>query len=263
MATPESAVSQDDNPLFDLQRTIYSSKNYTRRRLHQIRLQWVTKAIQKYAPVAAGAPVIEYGPGSGIYLPILARYCEEVIGADIETAYLSGIEPLRGPIGNLRLVVDNIEGSGFKDDTFGLVLCSEVLEHVPDPKRALRTIHRILQPGGIAIVTTPQRYSLMELSCKVAFLPGVITLVRHIYQEPVLETGHISLCSARRFQSLLRECGLQVVEESKFGLYVPLVAELGGNAGGRMIAALEARMGRPVFDWMLWTQAYVLRKPAG
>lgn len=250
----------NDNPLFELQQTIYSSKNYTRRRLHQSRFGWVIEAIKKHAPRVAKSRAIEYGPGSGLYLPRLAKAFDSVTGADIELAYLSGIEQLAINNDAINLVVDDIQASKFEAGAFGFVLCSEVLEHVPSPEAALKTISKILQPGGIAIVTTPQRYSLMELSCKVAFLPGVIQLVRLIYREPVLETGHISLRSYDRFNAAISNCGLKVIEHKKLGLYVPLIAELGGEAGGRFIEALEERLRNTPLAWMLWTQAYVLQK---
>ena len=41
------------------------------------------------------------------------------------------------------------------DAAFGAVLCSHVLEHVPDDRRAMRELHRILRPGGWAIVMVP------------------------------------------------------------------------------------------------------------
>lgn len=250
-----------DNPLFELQQTLYSSSNFTRRQLHQTRLSWVTKAISTYAPSIPDSTAIEYGPGSGIYLPILAQHYAEVTGADVEQAYLSAIEPLCAMHQNLRLMEDNIQDSRFGDDSFGMILCSEVLEHVPDPERSLRTLHRILRPGGIAIVTTPQRYSLMELSCKVAFLPGVLQLVRRIYREPVLPTGHISLRSYKAFRRGILDSGFQVLDHEKFGLYIPLLAEFGRDWGGRAIQALERRLRQTTLNQLFWTQAYVLRKP--
>ena len=39
--------------------------------------------------------------------------------------------------------------------SFDWVLCNHVLEHVPDDVQALREIHRVLKPGGIAILQTP------------------------------------------------------------------------------------------------------------
>ncbi|HWI78361.1 MAG TPA: class I SAM-dependent methyltransferase, partial [Ramlibacter sp.] len=162
----------------------------------------------------------------------------------------------------LKLVVDDIQESRFKDDSFGLALCSEVLEHVPDPERSLQTLYRIVQPGGIAIVTTPQRYSLMELCCKIGLLPGVIDVVRMIYREPVLPTGHISLRTCGAFSAAIRQCGWQIVEHQKFGLYVPVLTEFGGVWGGRLIESVEQRLADTIVNRLFWTQAWVLRKPA-
>lgn len=260
MTTASSGVPAE-NPLFDLQRTLYASSNYTRRRLHQARLRWVRRAIATHAAAAPLPRAVEYGPGSGIYLPTLAQHCEQVTAADVEDAYLAGIRPLVRELPRLRLVRDDIQESRFEDGSFGLVLCSEVLEHVPDPERSLHTLYRILCPGGIAIVTTPQRYSVLELACKVAFLPGVIHLVRRVYREPVLETGHVSLRTNAAFRRAVDDAGFQVLEHDKFGLYLPVLAEFGGQAGGRLIERLERRMTGSSLDGALWTQAYVLRKP--
>lgn len=249
------------NPLFELQQTLYSSSNYTRRRLHQTRLHWVTNAISTHVATIPVSSALEYGPGSGIYLPILAQHCAEVTAADIEPAYLLQIQPLTNELKRLNLVVDDIQDSRIEENSIGLVLCSEVLEHVPDPERALKTLYRILKPGGIAIVTTPQRYSLMELSCKVAFLPGIIQLVRRIYREPVLPTGHISLRSHSAFNAAIEDSGFVFLEHRKFGLYLPLLAEFGRDWGGHVIETLERRLRKTPLNQLFWTQAYVLRKP--
>jgi SAM-dependent methyltransferase len=250
------------SPLVELQQTLYSSGNYTRRRLHRDRLRRVAGAVTAHAPKAPIARAIEYGPGSGIYLPILIEQFPAVVAADIEKAYLDGIRPLTAAYPGLEVTVDDIQDSCFDDGSFGLVLCSEVLEHVVDPERSLMTLYRILHPGGIAIVTTPQRYSTMELCCKVAFLPGVIDLVRAIYQEPILPTGHISLRTRGAFRRAIGAAGFEILEQSRFGLYIPGVAEFCGDWGGAAIESLEHRLrGTPV-ESLFWTQAYVMRKPS-
>lgn len=43
----------------------------------------------------------------------------------------------------------------FRDGCAGGVICLEVLEHVEDPARAVSEIHRVLAPGGLALVTVP------------------------------------------------------------------------------------------------------------
>jgi SAM-dependent methyltransferase len=43
----------------------------------------------------------------------------------------------------------------FDSDTFDLVICNHVLEHVPDDAKAMREIHRVLRVGGKAVLQTP------------------------------------------------------------------------------------------------------------
>ena len=48
----------------------------------------------------------------------------------------------------------------FADAAFDLVLCSHVLEHVPDDRRAMRELERVLRPGGLAVVQSPVNYEM-------------------------------------------------------------------------------------------------------
>ncbi|MDQ3588594.1 MAG: methyltransferase domain-containing protein [Actinomycetota bacterium] len=48
------------------------------------------------------------------------------------------------------------------DEAFGAILCSHVLEHVPDDRRAMAELHRILKPGGWLVVMVPLDVSRAE-----------------------------------------------------------------------------------------------------
>lgn len=52
-------------------------------------------------------------------------------------------------------VLGDVQRLPFPDDSFDTVLCTEVLEHVPDPWGAVREIRRVLRPGGQALLTSP------------------------------------------------------------------------------------------------------------
>lgn len=43
----------------------------------------------------------------------------------------------------------------FEDNTFDVILCNHVLEHVPDDTKAMSELYRVLKPGGWAILQTP------------------------------------------------------------------------------------------------------------
>lgn len=243
--------------LVDLQETLYRSANPTRRWLHCTRRDWILQALQRYALPSGDA--LEVGPGSGIYLPTLARLFGHVVATDIEAAYLRHASRLCQTLPNLRLVGDDICDSALPASSFDLILCTEVVEHIRDSAAALRGMRRLLKPGGVLVLSTPQRYSPLELTARIAFLPGVIELVRRIYREPILETGHINLMTARTVQGQLRDAGFGIVEQYRSGLYLPLLAEFGGQRGLRLLQRLAHALREGVGSNLLWTQYYVAR----
>ena len=244
----------------DLQETIYNSKNYTRRRLHSDRFLWVSKALDTCASQESGNKLaIEYGPGSGVYFDKLVRCFETVHYADINKEFLRNIEKKINNQTNVRIFVDDIQESKLEGN-YDLILCSEVLEHVVFPEKAIENIYKKLSPAGTAIITTPQKYSLMEICAKFAFLPLIFDIVKFIYKEPVEVTGHISLRTKHQIKSCLLETGFEIIEEDVFGLYIPLLAEFGGVSGGKIIEFIERMIKVTFFKHVLWTQAYMVKK---
>jgi SAM-dependent methyltransferase len=43
----------------------------------------------------------------------------------------------------------------FADGEFDFIICNHVLEHIPDDSAAIREMHRVLGPGGLAVVSVP------------------------------------------------------------------------------------------------------------
>jgi SAM-dependent methyltransferase len=58
--------------------------------------------------------------------------------------------------------VDITDMRAYADASFDFVLCSHVLEHVPDDRRAMRELHRILRSDGFAIVMVPLVHGVDE-----------------------------------------------------------------------------------------------------
>ncbi len=52
----------------------------------------------------------------------------------------------------IKMDITNIE---FQNEAFDVIYCSHVLEHIPDDRRAIRELHRILKPSGWAIILVP------------------------------------------------------------------------------------------------------------
>ncbi len=256
MARQDARLTAAD--LVGLQQTLYASRNPTRRWLHAARRTWIEAALARAAAVGRGA-ALEIGPGSGVYVPLLVRLFERVTVSDVEAAYLDAARAAAPPGAPVAFVTDDITRSRLPAAAFDVVLCTEVIEHVADSPAALAGIRRLLKPGGRLVLSTPQRWSTLEACARIAFLPGVIQLVRLVYREPVLEAGHINLLTERQARRQFEGAGLAVEESGKTGLYLPVLAEVGGEPVRRLEAWLAGYLHPGPLDCLLWTQCYVAR----
>lgn len=58
----------------------------------------------------------------------------------------------RYPAKTINMDITSIQ---FPDNQFDFILCSHVLEHIPDDKRAMRELFRVLRPGGFGLLPVP------------------------------------------------------------------------------------------------------------
>jgi Methyltransferase domain len=71
-------------------------------------------------------------------------------------ASASGIEYLSADLfSSAAMVRMDIADIEYPDETFDVICCSHVLEHVSDDRRAMRELHRVLRTGGLAILQVP------------------------------------------------------------------------------------------------------------
>ncbi len=106
----------------------------------------------------AGRPLarmLEIGCGPGFYVHGAVQLGIEARGIDLDPGAVEF-----GRSRGLALSQATIEESGFEDGKFDLVLLAQIIEHVPDPHDFLERVHRLLAPGGVVIVETPNASSL-------------------------------------------------------------------------------------------------------
>lgn len=246
-----------EDRLVEVQQTIYNSKNPTRRWLHRARRDWLFAAIQKNCNPDMN--VLEVGPGSGLYLPKLAETSKSVTGLDINQAYLNFAATLERQISSLKLVTDDITNSKLEKNSFNLILCTEVIEHIADSQAALNNMKSLLSSGGVLILSTPQKYSPLELASKLAYLPGVIQFVRMIYGEAVEDAGHINLMTESVLKSQMNKAGFRIEAQFKSGVYLPVISEFGGEWALKLEKWLEKKVRGTFLDHLLWTQYYIAK----
>jgi ubiquinone/menaquinone biosynthesis C-methylase UbiE len=122
---------------------------------HKNRERVARRLVAKFAP--AGQPILDAGCGTGLNLRHLPAGS---VGLDINPRNVALIE---SRLPRHRVVLGDIEAMPFEDGSFGAVLCTEVLEHIPDPAKALGEIRRVLKPGGVLIGSVPARSMVWRL----------------------------------------------------------------------------------------------------
>lgn len=108
---------------------------------------WVARQASR---VPAGARVLDVGAGSCPYRPFFEHCRYET--QDFQA--LKGEQLNLGAYGQIDYICDATE-IPVPDASFDVVLCTEVLEHCPEPIRVVKEIARILKPGGRLIMTAP------------------------------------------------------------------------------------------------------------
>ena len=69
--------------------------------------------------------------------------------------YKSGVKYLEGYYYDRTTNLMDITSIPFNDEEFDVIICNHVLEHIPEDKKAIREIYRVLKPGGLAILQVP------------------------------------------------------------------------------------------------------------
>jgi O-antigen biosynthesis protein len=103
--------------------------------------------------LAQGRTVLDAGCGVGWGTALLVEAgAQSATGVDISPI---AIEDSRNREPRGRFVVGDLRSLPFSDKQFDLITCFEAIEHVEEPSRALDELARLLAPGGILLVSSP------------------------------------------------------------------------------------------------------------
>ena len=109
--------------------------------------------LRRYAEKYMTGRLIDIGCGTKPYKKLLQTYVTEHVGVDHSGTYHD--------MGNIDLIGTAYEIPA-EDDFFDTALCTQVLEHLEEPEKALRECYRVLKPGGYALYSVPFIWHLHE-----------------------------------------------------------------------------------------------------
>ena len=135
---------------------------------------------------------------------------------------------------HLEIIKGDVESLDFPDSSFDLGIATSVIEHVSSPAKMLHEAKRILKPGGILILTSPD-----------PFWERLATLVGHLKKEQ-----HQTVMNIKQLCNLTKECGFTVLKTQKFMLS-PFAMPFE--------AALEKIIRKSRLDFLMANQLLVVR----
>ncbi len=191
------------DPVFDLERAYADC--------HQVAL--------RLAGAEPPGRALDLGAGQGALSQALKLRGFEVTAADINPGQFraAGVTFAR---------LDLNEPLPFPDAGFDLVVAVEVLEHLESPRAFLREIHRVLRPGGLAVLSTPNITSLpsrvffLATGCFDLFVPTKRRLEDPLHADA---DGHITPLPGWLLRYHLREGGFELERTRYTMAYLPLV----------------------------------------
>jgi ubiquinone/menaquinone biosynthesis C-methylase UbiE len=171
-----------------------------------------------------GRPLLDVGCYTGVFVEIAARHGWDAWGIDpsrwaVERAHARGLHVVQG----------TLDTADFPEEAFDVVTMWDVIEHVTDPHGTLQQAHRLLKPGGLAVVHT------IDIESPFARLMGA--------RWPWLMEMHIYYFSQRTLRAMLEKCGFRVLSDRPQGRYLRL-----GYLMNR-VSALAPLAGRPA-EWL-------------
>lgn len=184
------ALKDEGKPMWDLQAFDHA---YKRVGYYESSYEWrerggIPKAITDYdypkvkgrlldwLKPKNGDLILDVGTGSGYFIfEMMGKYPyvrTQFVGLDVSREHVRWLAYRRKKENrrNILAVVGDAIRLPFKDNTFDIVTCTEMLEHIYDPKKAIDEIARVLKRRGRALFSTPSKLAWSFWS-KIFYLP--------------------------------------------------------------------------------------------
>lgn len=106
--------------------------------------------------------ILDFGCGTGALVTIpLSADGDEILGVDVHGPSIEQAKQ-RSPAPHVKFSTESADDLIARGARFDAIICSEVLEHLPDPRVLLGKLNTLLEPGGTLIASVPNGRGVFE-----------------------------------------------------------------------------------------------------
>lgn len=195
---------------------LYNPDNYHKRSSFFIRIieSWRVKTIVKLLDVDYDDTVLEIGCGAGNLMEAFNHGW--ILGVDLSYPLLNIANNK-----NYQTKHNLLQGYGeilpFRIKAFDKIYCSEVLEHVPEPKTICREAHRLLKKKGIFVISVPNEKVINSIKTlmHLLFIDKIINFIsKYKFSKDMTDEWHLHNFDLDYLQNTVQD--LFIIEKIKY-----------------------------------------------
>lgn len=155
--------------------------------------------VASFEPYRKNNRLLDVGCGAGSFLKAAARKNWQAFGVEVSKSSVEHVRSL-----GFEVFHGELDEADYADGYFDVVIASELLEHLPNPRTLLTSISRILRPGGLFWATTPHGR-------------GISARILGVEWTTVCPPEHLQLFSLMGIRTLLSGAGFKHINVATHG----------------------------------------------
>ncbi|MBW8312521.1 MAG: class I SAM-dependent methyltransferase [Rhizobium sp.] len=207
-----------------------------------------------------GCDVLNLGCSTGLIDEQLAPFVRSVMGVDIDEPGILAARRRTTGRANIEFMIADAMDLPFPENSFDVVICSQVYEHVPNAARMMAEVHRVLRTGGACYFAATNRWSLIEQHYHLPFLswlpiPLASAYLRALGRSDAYYERHLGVPGLRKLTQPMRIedwTGRILAHPERYG-----AEYMFPTRAKRLVSKLVydwAYYLFPGFIWLLWKQ---------
>lgn len=156
--------------------------------------------------------ILDVGSASGWFLSKMSKRFPKAkcVGVDV---YKNAITYGKNKYKSIRFVHADAHKLPFQDDSFDMIVCTEVLEHVTNPKGVLKEIRRVLKQHGAVVIEMDTGNILFN----------IVWYLWMNFNGKVWKGSHLHKFSSAKLEKMIKDCGFLIEKKKLFNFKMAVV----------------------------------------